>query len=118
MFMCRRCKCDSKSNKCLQSQPDLEKLSDNLTLLSVKSRLDILFFLKNMRHCVCDLIAHTNMSQSLISHHLSDLTSAGFVASKRKGKFIEHFLTPKGKNLIKTLITMTNKIEGGEIHHG
>jgi len=93
---------------------DLKKLSDNLTLLSVRSRLELLFFLNDKSHCVCDLITHTNMSQSLISHHLSDLTSAGFVDSKREGKFVEHYLTPKGKTLAKTLMIMTTESKGGE----
>jgi len=116
--MGKRCKCSSKNNKCLQSEVDLERLSDNLTLLSVKSRLDILFLLKDKPHCVCDLITHTDMSQSLISHHLSDLTFAGFVDNKREGKYIEHYLTQKGKDLVKTLMTMTSEIKGGEIHNG
>jgi len=54
------------------------------------------------------------MSQSLISHHLSDLTSAGLINSTREGKYVEHYLTPKGKILARMLMTMTNKIEGGE----
>ena len=54
------------------------------------------------------------MSQSLISHHLSDLTSAGFVDSKREGKFVEHYLTPKGRTLAKTLMIMTTESKGGE----
>jgi len=97
---------------------DLKKLSDNLTLLAVKSRLDILFLLKDKRHCVCDLMTHTNMSQSLISHHLSDLISAGFVDNKREGKYVDHYLTQKGNNLVKTLTAMMNEIKGGETYNG
>jgi DNA-binding transcriptional ArsR family regulator len=93
-------------------------LSRNLTLLSVKSRLDLLFLLKDKSHCVCDLTTHTNMSQSLISHHLSDLTSAGLIDSTREGKYVEHYLTSKGKILAKMLIAMTSKMEGGETHNG
>ena len=114
MFISKRCDCSSKENKCIPSNVDLQKLSDNLTLLSVKSRLDLLFLLNDKSHCVCDLGEHTEMSQSLISHHLSDLTKAGFVDSKREGKFIDYFLTPKGDDLVKTLITLTNKNKGGE----
>lgn len=114
MFISKRCNCSTKDNKCIPSKIDLEKLSDNLTLLSVKSRLNLLFLLKDKSHCVCDLTEHTDMSQSLISHHLADLTTAGLVDSRREGKFIDFFLTPKGEELVKTLITMTNEIEGGE----
>lgn len=94
----------SKSNKYLIKDFDLQNLSNNLNLLSVKSRLDLLFLLKDKQHCVCDLMMHTKMSQSLISHHLSDLTQAGFVDSKREGKFIDYFLTKRGKQLIKALV--------------
>jgi DNA-binding transcriptional ArsR family regulator len=118
MFIGKRCKCSSKNNKCLQSKENLKKLSDNLTLLSVKSRLDILFLLKDKHHCVCDLITHTDMSQSLVSHHLSDLASAGFVTNKREGKYMEYCLTQKGKNLVRTLIAMISEIKGGEIYNG
>jgi ArsR family transcriptional regulator, arsenate/arsenite/antimonite-responsive transcriptional repressor len=115
MFMGKRCQCSSR--ECPQSKADLKSLSDNLTLLSVKSRLDILFLLKDKPHCVCDLITHTNMSQSLISHHLSDLACAGFVESKRAGKYIDYDLTSEGKNLVKTLMSMMNK-KGGENKNG
>jgi len=95
----------------------LQNLSDNLALLSVKSRLDLLFLLKDKAHCVCDLTEHTDMSQSLISHHISDLTAAGFVNSKREGKYVEHYLTPKGEELVNTLMTMTTETKGGEINN-
>jgi DNA-binding transcriptional ArsR family regulator len=58
------------------------------------------------------------MSQSLISHHLSDLTSAGLIDNIREGKYVKHYLTPKGKILARMLIAMTSKIKGGEIHNG
>jgi ArsR family transcriptional regulator len=114
MFISKRCNCSAKHNKCVPSKIDLKQLSDNLTLLSVKSRLDLLFLLKDKSHCVCDLTEHTDMSQSLISHHISDLTAAGFVNSKREGKFVEHYLTLKGQDLVKTLMAMTAEIKGGE----
>lgn len=114
MFISKRCDCSTKENKCVPSEIDLQKLSDNLTLLSVKSRLDLLFLLKDRSHCVCDLTEHTEMSQSLISHHLSDLTKAGFVDSKREGKFIDYFLTIKGDEIVKILIMLTSESKGGE----
>jgi len=103
MFISKRCDCSSKKNKCIPSGIDLQKLSNNLTLISVKSRLDLLFLLNEKPHCVCDLGEHTKLSQSLISHHLSDLTKAGFVDNKRVGKYTDYFLTLKGKALVKTL---------------
>ena len=114
MFISKRCDCSTKENKCATSEIDLQSLSDDLTLLSVKSRLDLLFLLNDKSHCVCDLTAHTKLSQSLISHHLSDLTKAGFVDSKREGKFTEFYLSQRGEELVKTLINMSYQIKGGE----
>ena len=106
MFISKRCDCLSKLGKCCQSIKNTERLSKDLNLLSVKSRLDILFLLKDKPHCVCDLISHTDMSQSLISHHLADLTDAGYVKNKREGKYLDYYLTLKGKQLLEGLLVM------------
>lgn len=118
MFISKRCNCSTKDNKCISPEIDLKKLSNDLTLLSVKSRLDLLFLLKGKSHCVCDLTVHTDMSQSLISHHLSDLSEAGFVDSRREGKYIDYYLTDRGEELVKTLMAITGKTKGGESHNG
>jgi len=117
MFISKRCDCATKDNGRIPSETDLKKLSNNLILLSVKSRLDLLFLLKDKSHCVCDLMVHTDMSQSLISHHLSDLTKAGFVNSKREGRYMDYSLTSKGNRLVKMLITIIGETKGGEIHN-
>lgn len=115
MFISKRCDCLSKHSQCCKSYQDKEKLSKDLSLLSVKSRLDILFHLKDRYHCVCDLISHTDMSQSLISHHLSDLEGAGLVQNKREGKYIDYYLTKKGKRFLKALFLLLDKAKkGGE----
>lgn len=118
MFISKRCDCSSKLSKCCQSGKNTEKLSKDLSLLSAKSRLDILFHLKDKPHCVCDLMSHTDMSQSLISHHLSDLTNAGFIESKREGKYMDYYLTIKGKRFLDALFLMLNQKKGGETDYG
>ena len=108
MFISKRCKCISKdSNYCI-SGIETETLSKDLNLLSVKSRLDILFHLKDNPHCVCDLENHTEMSESLISHHLSDMTEGGLIKGKRVGKYTDYHLTKKGEGFLKALIMMVN----------
>lgn len=108
--MYKRCKCTSKKGSCCGFNEELDTLSDDLTLLAVKSRLNILFLLKDRSHCACDLMAHANMSQSLVSHHLADLTTAGFVEGKREGKYIDYYLTKKGGQFIQALLlTMSGK---------
>ena len=111
--MYKRCKCTSKKGSCCGFTEELDTLSGDLTLLAVKSRLDILFLLKNRPHCACDLMAHTNMSQSLVSHHLADLTTAGFVKRKREGKYIDYYLTKKGEQSIQALLLMMSGKGGG-----
>lgn len=64
-------------------------------------------------HCVSDLQKHTSFSQTLISHHLSDLAKAGLVQKKRKGKFVEYSLSQKGKKALEALTLMVGK--GGEL---
>jgi len=106
MFISKRCKCSSKNSQSGKFDKKMEQLTKDLNILSVKSRLDILFLLKDKPHCVCDLMSHTDMSQSLISHHLSDLTNAGFLEGKREGKYIDYYLTKKGEKTVKSLSEM------------
>jgi DNA-binding transcriptional ArsR family regulator len=108
MFISKRCHCLSKIGQCCKRGKDTENLSKDLSIMSVKTRLDILFHLKDKPHCVCDLENHTDLSQSLISHHLSDLANAGFIESKREGKFMDYFLTDKGKKFLKAVLLMLN----------
>jgi ArsR family transcriptional regulator len=102
MFISKRCCCTSKKSNCC-SPKQLNTLSSILTIISVKTRLEILYLLKEKPHCVCDLESHTEMSQSLISHHLADLENANLIESKREGKFIDYSLTKKGKMVVKVL---------------
>lgn len=117
MFISKRCDCFSKPSQCCKSYQDIEKLSKDLSLLSVKSRLDILLHLKDRPHCVCDLVSHTDMSQSLISHHLSDLTIAGLVESKRVGKYFDYYLTDKGKKFLDAFFIIL-AMKGGDKKYG
>jgi len=103
MFISKRCGCKSKEVAKPPDRKQLDTICGELTVLSVKSRMELLFLLRENPHCVCDLIGHTGMSQSLISHHLSDLTDKGYVESKRNGKYVDYALTGKGDQAIKAL---------------
>jgi len=105
MFISKQCSCPSKKSSCC-SPKQLIKLSSDLTIIAVKTRLEILFLLRDKPHCVCDLEAHTGMSQSLISHHTADLGNAGFVMSEREGKYMYYSLTNKGKQVVKALTAL------------
>jgi ArsR family transcriptional regulator len=111
MFISKKCGCATKICNCCCSPTQISQIQGNLEILAVKSRLDLLFLLSFKPHCVCDLEKHTNFSQTLVSHHLSDLLRAGLVQKKRKGKFMEYSLPQKGKKTLKALTLMI----GGEL---
>lgn len=87
---------DSKSKK-------VGDLSVLLKIISENSRLQILCILQIGEHCVCELIAATNLSQSLISHHLKDLKDFNLVSSKKVGKWVHYSLTDEGKRITNLL---------------
>lgn len=78
-------------------------LSSLLKLVSEESRLRLLCVLKKGEHCVCELMEHVDMSQSLISHHLKDLKDAGIITNEKKGLRVYYSLTKKGKHIINLL---------------
>lgn len=54
--------------------------------------------------CVCDLSWIVERSQALVSHHLRTLRSAGLVRSRRDGKMVMYALTPRGRELLRSLL--------------
>ena len=80
-----------------KEERDVSKLSSLLKLVSEENRLKLLCILRQGKHCVCELIEHGNMSQSLISHHLKDLKNAGFVSDEKKGQWVYYSLTALGR---------------------
>lgn len=78
---------------------DVKKLSTLLKIVSDNSRLQLLCMLNNGEHCVCQLMEHLKLSQSLISHHLKDLRDCGLVSDRKDGKWSYYSLTSKGKKI-------------------
>ena len=78
---------------------DVSELSSLLKLVAEESRLKLLCVLRQGKHCVCELIEHGNMSQSLISHHLKNLKEAGLVSDEKKGQWVYYSLTESGKKV-------------------
>lgn len=72
------------------------ELSALLKLVSDNSRLQLLCILQNGEHCVCELMEHVKLSQSLISHHLKDLKDSSLVTDRKDSKWSYYSLTPKG----------------------
>jgi len=81
-----------------------EKISSLLKLVSDNNRLKLLCILQNGEHCVCQLLDHTKLSQSLISHHLKDLKDADLVIDRKDSKWSYYSLTNKGLEIINLLL--------------
>ena len=75
-----------------------------LKLIAEPNRLRILCILAQNSHCVCELMEHTDLSQSLISHHLRDLKTAGLVVDTKKGLRVYYTLTSSGRKLMQSLL--------------
>ena len=85
--------CTPKSEESKQ----VSNLSSILKLISEESRLKILCILRQGEHCVCELLDHVDLSQSLTSHHLKDLKTSGLVSDEKRGLRVYYSLTKKGK---------------------
>jgi len=94
--------CSSKSNKSKQ----ITSLSSLLHIVSEESRLKLLCILQKGSHCVCEMMEHVDLSQSLISHHLKDLKEAGIVQDEKKGLRVYYSLTKKGEQIINSLFNL------------
>ncbi|MEX2012316.1 MAG: metalloregulator ArsR/SmtB family transcription factor [Patescibacteria group bacterium] len=114
--MYKRCKCSCQPNCSRFDDKQLAVFEERLKLISVKARLQILLLLSDEPHCVCDIMSHTGQSQSLISHHLADLAEACLVESKKDGRYVEYFLTSKGREVLKAvnMCCEVNPMRGGE----
>jgi ArsR family transcriptional regulator, arsenate/arsenite/antimonite-responsive transcriptional repressor len=94
--MSQKFNCCNPSN--IQSQ-NVSSLSSILKLTSDESRLRILCILKDGEHCVCEIIEHLKLSQSLISHHLKDLKETEIIVDEKRGLNVFYSLTDKGKRI-------------------
>lgn len=103
------------SYKCCDSDElefkNIRSLSSLLKLIGEESRLKILCILDSGTHCVCEIMENINLSQSLISHHLSDLNEAGLVNKEKKGRRVYYQLTNYGKNIMNKIQKIETKKE-------
>jgi ArsR family transcriptional regulator len=98
--------CYSQSSKISKQVVSLSSL---LKLVSEESRLKLLCVLRQGEYCVCELMEHVDMSQSLISHHLKDLKDAGLVTDEKRGLRVYYSLTEKGKRIMDLLFSIPKK---------
>lgn len=67
-----------------------QNIADVFKALSDVNRLKLLKLLENGELCVCALVEAMDMRQSHVSFHLGVLKKAGFVVSRRCGKW-QHY---------------------------
>lgn len=96
---------------------DVESLAETLKILSEPNRLRILCILQGEgEHCVCEFSEHmSDVSQSLLSHHLADLREAGFVQSEKRGLRVYYRLTHKGARITRKVLSLNT--EGHDHEH-
>lgn len=85
---------------------NIESLSVLIRLVGETNRLRILCILKQEPHCVCEIMEHLKLSQSLISHHLKDLKEAGVIQDEKKGLYVYYSLTKRGEKIISSLFSL------------
>jgi len=101
------------SYSCCQSSSkesvNIKRISPLLKLIAEESRLKLLCILNQKNHCVCELMEHVDMSQSLISHHLRDLKDAKLVIDNKQSLRVYYSITPLGKAFISSLLQIQKK---------
>ncbi len=78
--------------KKLPSSDNIVSMADIFKALSDPSRLKIVLVLLEQEHCVCDIAAICNQSDSAISHQLRILRTLKIVKNRREGKIVYYTL--------------------------
>ena len=77
-----------KTVKTLPSQEEIYRMAEIFKALSDPSRLKIVLALLEREHCVCDIAAICNQTDSAISHQLRILRTLRILKNRREGKII------------------------------
>lgn len=103
------------SYNCCSTSPSTTEsfasLAGLLKLMSSESRLRLLCILQDGgEHCVCELAEHVpDMSQSLISHHLSDLKKAGMAIANKRGLRVYYQLSEDGLRVVPAILALRSQ---------
>ena len=77
----------------------VDSLVSILKIIAEPNRLKLLCILQKNEHCVCEIMEHVELSQSLVSHHLKDLKDIGVVQDEKIGLYVYYSLTNEGKRI-------------------
>lgn len=72
-----------------------EKIAALFSQLNQPARIQILAVIQKQPACVCHLVAALGLRQAAISQHLMALREAGWVTTRRNGRFIYYHLKEK-----------------------
>lgn len=90
----------------------LPGMQDVLAALSDPTRRSALALLwDGDTHCVCDLMARLNVSQSRMSRHMKILREAGLVLDKREAQWVRYRRNP---DLAPELVTVIEAVMAAE----
>jgi len=81
-------------------------LAEIFKALGEKNRVAIIELLKNGAMNASDLLAHLEISQPTLSHHMHSLSEAGIVIPRKEGKFVRYALNEEVRLAIEKFITM------------
>lgn len=99
------------ANQCCQKgsrrQKEINGLKNYLDILNDVNRLRIVCLLKDKKEiCVCEIYEALNLSQNLVSYHLSKLKEAGLLESRKAGVSVFYRLGEKRLKDFQTLIKL------------
>lgn len=97
--------CSAKANEGRR----VESLVSVLKIVAEPSKLKLMCILRKDEHCVCEIMEHVDLSQSLISHHLKDLKDINVVTDEKRGLRVYYSLTEKGKHITNLLFQIPTK---------
>ncbi|WP_435171822.1 ArsR/SmtB family transcription factor [Paenibacillus glycanilyticus] len=89
----------------------IEEMSDELKLLSDKTRLTIMALLRHREMCVCDIVEILETTQPNISQHLKKLRMGGLINEERRSQWIYYSLNLHDKGYLKQLIDQLPSME-------
>jgi ArsR family transcriptional regulator len=64
-------------------------------------RLGVVWMLADGERCACELQQEFDIAPSLLSYHLRVLREAGLVESRRRGRWVDYRLAPRGLSALR-----------------
>ncbi|RIX60094.1 ArsR family transcriptional regulator [Paenibacillus nanensis] len=92
----------------------LDQLAEAMKLLSDKTRLTILAYLKEREMCVCDIVELLETTQPNVSQHLRKLKTGGLVRETKRSQWSYYALNLEDKPYLQPVLdqlpSMKNKL--------